>query len=71
MAFKDKQRVNLFLDPNIVKRAKVEALNQGTSLSTIIEKSLEQTLPIKVQVRFAGEIDEQVKKLKGIYKNFK
>lgn len=48
---KVKQRVTLFLNPEIVKQAKAQALNEGDiSLSKLVEKALERYLPKEVVV---------------------
>jgi hypothetical protein len=37
---KQTQRVNLFLDPDIVLKAKVQALKEDVSLSKLVDKAL-------------------------------
>ena len=37
---KDTQRVNLFLDPDVVLQAKVQALKENVSLSKLVDKAL-------------------------------
>jgi hypothetical protein len=37
---KQPQRVNLFLDPDIVLQAKVQALKEDLSLSKLVDKAL-------------------------------
>jgi len=37
---KQTQRVNLFLDPDIVLQAKVQALQENVSLSKLVDKAL-------------------------------
>jgi hypothetical protein len=44
---KQAQRVNLFLDPDVVLQAKVQALQEKISLSKLVDKAL--TLYIREQ----------------------
>lgn len=44
------QRVNLFLDPDIVLRAKFQALREKDSLSKLVDKALGLYLKGKVDV---------------------
>lgn len=39
---KDERRINLFLNPEIVKAAKIQALPEETSLSKLVDKALKQ-----------------------------
>ena len=48
MAFKDKQRVNLFLDPILVKKAKMWAVSNNVSLSALIEDAIKDKLPKQI-----------------------
>jgi predicted HicB family RNase H-like nuclease len=45
MTTNKKQRVTLFLDPNVLKQAKMQAIIEETSLTTLIEKALAKYLP--------------------------
>jgi hypothetical protein len=45
MAIDKKQRVTLFLDPNLLKQAKMQALVEDESLSVLIERALTRYLP--------------------------
>jgi len=45
MTIDKKQRVTLFLDPNLLKQAKMQALVEDESLSALIEKALAKYLP--------------------------
>ena len=42
---KKKQRVTLFLNPNLLKHAKAQAIVEESSLATLIEKALSKYLP--------------------------
>ena len=46
-----KQRVTLFLDPNLLKQAKVQALVENESLSVLIEKALTRYLPKEIIIK--------------------
>lgn len=39
-----KQRVTLFLDPELAKKAKIEAIKKDTTLTKMIEQLLQQQL---------------------------
>jgi len=45
MTIDKKQRVTLFLDPNLLKQAKMQALVEDESLSTLMERALTKYLP--------------------------
>ncbi|MCX6762979.1 MAG: hypothetical protein NT093_04350 [Candidatus Moranbacteria bacterium] len=45
MTINKKQRVTLFLDPNLLKQAKMQALIEDESLSALIERALVKYLP--------------------------
>lgn len=42
MTTEEKQRVNLFLDPEIVKKAKIQAVEENATLSQIVEIALKK-----------------------------
>lgn len=44
---KQKQRVTLFLDPELLKQAKAQAVLEEISLTALVEKSLNKYLPEK------------------------
>lgn len=41
----EKQRVTLFLNPNLLKQAKAQAIVEELSLTALIEKALAKYLP--------------------------
>ncbi|MFH0863854.1 MAG: hypothetical protein V1858_02115 [Candidatus Gottesmanbacteria bacterium] len=41
----DTQRVNLFLDPEMVKRAKIQAVKERLPLSKLIDKIIKKHCP--------------------------
>jgi hypothetical protein len=43
-----KQRVNLFLDPEIVKKAKIQAVEENATLSQVVEIALKKYCSINV-----------------------
>ncbi len=45
MTIDKKQRVTLFLDPSLLKQAKMQALIEDKSLSALIERALTKYLP--------------------------
>jgi hypothetical protein len=45
MTIDKKQRVTLFLDPSLLKQAKMQALVEDESLSVLIERTLTKYLP--------------------------
>ena len=45
MTINKKQRVTLFLDPSLLKQAKIQALVENMSLSVLIERALAKYLP--------------------------
>ena len=46
-----KQRLTLFINPEIVKQAKVQAIVEGLTLTTFVEKVLVTHLPKEVVVK--------------------
>lgn len=48
MTNNDKQRVTLFLNPELLKRAKVQAIVEEMSLAFLVEKTLIKYLPKKI-----------------------
>ena len=46
-----KQRVTLFLDPLISKQAKAQAVVDGVSLASLVEKALNHYLPKVTQIK--------------------
>jgi predicted HicB family RNase H-like nuclease len=51
MTILGKQRVTLFLNPELIKQAKVEAIVEELSLTALIEKALIQYLPVETIIR--------------------
>lgn len=45
MTTTDKQRVTLFLNPNLLKQAKAQAILEEMSLTPLIERALVKYLP--------------------------
>ena len=45
MTTKNKQRVTLFINPDILKHAKTEAILEEISLTVLVEKALVKYLP--------------------------
>jgi len=45
MTTNDKQRVTLFLNPNLTKHARAQAIVEETSLTSLVEKALVNYLP--------------------------
>ena len=45
MATNDKQRVTLFLNPDLLKHAKAQAVIEGLTLTVLTEKALINYLP--------------------------
>jgi len=45
MATNEKQRVTLFLNPNLLKQAKAQAIVEEVSLTDLVERSLVKYLP--------------------------
>ncbi len=46
-----KKRVTLFLNPELIKQAKAEAIVEELSLTALIEKALIQYLPIETIIK--------------------
>lgn len=53
MTKNDKQRVTLFLDPSLLKQAKMQAIIEELSLTALIEKALAEYLPEETMIRKA------------------
>lgn len=51
MATNDKQRVTLFLNPDLLKHAKAQAVIEEMSLTTLMEKALVQFLPKETVIK--------------------
>jgi hypothetical protein len=51
MSTKDTQRVTLFLNPDLLKHAKAQAVIEEMSLTTLIEKALVRFLPTKTVIK--------------------
>jgi hypothetical protein len=49
----NKQRVTVFLDPNLLKQAKAQALVEDVSLAALVERVLNQYLPKETIVKKA------------------
>jgi len=50
----EKQRVTLFVDPILLKQAKMQAIVEELSLTALIEKALTKYLPKETVIRKAG-----------------
>ena len=50
MATNDRQRVTLFLNPDLLKHAKAQAVIEGITLTSLIEKALVKFLPTKTVI---------------------
>ena len=48
-----KQRVTLFLDPDLVKQAKTQAIVEEISLTALVERALIKYLPKKTIIKKA------------------
>ena len=48
-----KRRVTLFLDPNLLKQAKAQAIAEETSLTALIEEALKKYLPKETIIKKA------------------
>ncbi len=48
---KPKQRATFFLNPDIVKQAKAQAIIEGRSLTDLVEKALVRYLPEETTIR--------------------
>ncbi len=48
---KSKQRATFFLNPDIVKQAKAQAIIEGRSLTDLVERSLVRYLPDETTIR--------------------
>lgn len=48
MTKNEKQRVTLFLNPNLLKHAKAQAIVEEISLTSIVERALAKYLPKKI-----------------------
>ena len=51
MTINKKQRVTLFLDPNRLKQAKMQALVEDESLSILMERALAKYLPKETTIK--------------------
>ncbi len=51
MTTNDKQRVTLFLNPNLLIHAKAQAIVEEVSLTTLIERALVKYLPKKTVIK--------------------
>ncbi|HEX7586495.1 MAG TPA: CopG family transcriptional regulator [Patescibacteria group bacterium] len=53
MTTNEKQRVTLFLNPNLLKQAKAQAIVEETSLTALIARALAKYLPKETIVKKA------------------
>ena len=51
MTMKNKQRVTLFLYPNLLKHAKAQAIVEGYSLTVLVERALMKYLPKETVIK--------------------
>lgn len=49
---KETQRVNLFLDPKIVKAAKIHAIRHNDSLSKVVDQALVKFIDQDIEIDF-------------------
>jgi hypothetical protein len=54
MTTKEKQRVTLFLNPNLLKQAKAQTLVEGGSLSDLAERAITRYLPKETIIKRAN-----------------
>lgn len=50
MATNSKQRVTIFINPKVIKQAKVQAIIEEINLTTLIEKALISYLPKEIVI---------------------
>lgn len=53
------QRVTLFLKPDIVKKARAQAIEEETTLSKLVEKALDKYLPQVVTIKVIKKEDRK------------
>jgi len=53
----NKQRVTLFLDPNLIKIARAQAVLDELTLTDLVEKSLSQYLPEEIVIKKSEKSD--------------
>lgn len=53
MTNNEKQRTTLFIDPNLLKQAKAQAIVEEISLTALVEKALVKYLPRETVIRKA------------------
>jgi hypothetical protein len=51
MTHSERQRVTIFLNPDLVKQAKAQALVEDKSLATLIENALVSYLPLETLIK--------------------
>ena len=51
MTNNDKQRVTLFLNPKLLKQAKVQAVVEEMSLAVLVERALVKYLPKEITIK--------------------
>jgi hypothetical protein len=54
MTNNEKQRVTLFLNPNLLKQAKGQAIAEEISLSILMERALSKYLPKETIIKKTG-----------------
>jgi len=60
MATSDKQRVTLFLNPNLLTHARAQAIVEGRNLTELVERALIQYLPKETvikKIKIESDID--------------
>ncbi len=68
MTTDDKQRVTLFINPDIVKQARAQAVVEDVSLTSLVERALIKYLPKETVIRKVDtevDFDPQTKINKG------
>jgi hypothetical protein len=64
MTTNEKRRVTLFLNPDLLKRAKLQAVVEEKSLTVLVENALSRYLPEKFKL-MTGEVSEAISEKKG------
>jgi predicted HicB family RNase H-like nuclease len=56
MTSNSKQRVTIFIDPSVAKQAKAQAIDEGLSLTNLVEKALTKYLPKETIIKRSAVI---------------
>jgi uncharacterized membrane protein (UPF0182 family) len=68
MTTKNKQRVTLFLNPNLLKQAKMQAIVESRSLTALVGKAIINYLPKETIIKRGEIINGGVKNRKAVNK---